>query len=362
MASASGERMPLLRGVLSADTREDSSPLSQAFQTLRWLGGAVLSVFCIPLACFGCGPIVVIPQGFQGAVLRFGKFAHLVGPGTYNVNIGMETFLVKSVQVQMLRIPCQQALTKDNVSITLDAVVFFRIADLPKALFEVMDCESSVVNVAQSAMYTLLGEQTLQELFAHRAEITQRSREIVGHYTEPWGIEVHGIEIRDINVPPAMQRVMAAVAEAEREGQAKVVSAKADLQAAKVFAEAADVLGTNPAALQLRYFQTLTEIASEKSSTIIVPSEVTMMVEDFSDAISVSVWKYRSWRAAGLVPSTSAASANTLAACRSALALTTLACPSRSASATAAMTRCMAGGTLMSRISIPWTSMPHGSV
>jgi len=277
MASASGERMPLLRGVLSADTREDSSPLSQAFQTLRWLGGAVLSVLCIPLACFGCGPIVVIPQGFQGAVLRFGKFAHLVGPGTYNVNIGMETFLVKSVQVQMLRIPCQQALTKDNVSITLDAVVFFRIADLPKALFEVMDCESSVVNVAQSAMYTLLGEQTLQELFAHRAEITQRSREIVGHYTEPWGIEVHGIEIRDINVPPAMQRVMAAVAEAEREGQAKVVSAKADLQAAKVFAEAADVLGSNPAALQLRYFQTLTEIASEKSSTIIVPSEVTSM-------------------------------------------------------------------------------------
>eukprot|EP00668_Euglena_longa_P032007 GGOE01041287.1.p1 GENE.GGOE01041287.1~~GGOE01041287.1.p1 ORF type:complete len:304 (+),score=102.41 GGOE01041287.1:83-913(+) len=256
---------------------DDSSFLSRLFQGLRWLGGAALSVITIPLACLGCGPIVVIPQGYQGAVLRFGKFSHLVGPGTYNQNLGMETFLVKSVQVQMLGIPCQQALTKDNVSITLDAVVFFRIVDLPKALFAVQNCEQSVVNVSMSAIYTLLGETTLQELFAHRSNISRRVRELVSHYTSEWGIHVEGVEIRDINVPPAMQRVMAAVAEAEREGQAKVVSAEADLRASSTFAEAATVLSSNPVALQLRYFQTLQEIASEKSTTIIVPTEVTSM-------------------------------------------------------------------------------------
>lgn len=294
MTDPDEERAPLLpkdpQGCASSlpPLETDESPLSRVFQGLRWAGGALLSLASVPLACLGLGPIVFIPQGHQGAVLRFGKFSHLVGPGTYNQNVGMETFLLKSIQVQMLSIPCQQALTKDNVSLTLDAVVFFAIVHLPKALFAVQDVEQSIVNVAKSAMYALLGEMTLQDLFTHRSQVSQRVKELVGGYAADWGVEVRGIEIRDIHVPPAMQRVMAAVAEAEREGQAKVVSAKADLQASHTFAEAAEVLGRNPVALQLRYFQTLQEMASEKTSTIIVPTEVTSMFRGLAESVSVA--------------------------------------------------------------------------
>eukprot|EP01090_Pellita_catalonica_P001889 TRINITY_DN11603_c0_g1_i2.p1 TRINITY_DN11603_c0_g1~~TRINITY_DN11603_c0_g1_i2.p1 ORF type:complete len:189 (+),score=39.63 TRINITY_DN11603_c0_g1_i2:102-668(+) len=169
-------------------------------------------------------------------------------------------------------------MTKDNVSVVLDAVCFYRIDDVEKAIFNVANCEEATKHLAQSTLETLLGERTLDQLLSGRQEITERVAELIDEQTEQWGIHVQALEIRDIRIPANMQRVMAAVAEAHREGEAACVMAQAELRAADTFDKAAQVMSKNPVSMQLRYFQTLTEIAAEKNSTIIVPSEVTNML------------------------------------------------------------------------------------
>jgi len=230
----------------------------------------------------GCGPIIVVNEGERAAVLKYGKFDRIVGPGTYHYNIGTEQFILRSIQVQTLVIPQQRMLTKDNVAVTIDSVVFYKVIDVQKAIFNVKDPGSAIANLALGILPSLLGEKSLDEVFANRDKINQRVTELLDEHTETWGIQIQALELRDIKIPDNMERVMAAVAEASREGEAKVVTAQAELKAAKTISEAAEIIGKNPVALQLRYFQTLTEIASEKSSTIIVPSEVTNMFRGLS--------------------------------------------------------------------------------
>jgi len=231
----------------------------------------------MPFACLGCGPVVIVNEGHRAAVLRHGKFVRMVPPGTYHRNVGVEKFIVKSIQIQTAMIPQQRVITKDNVSVTLDAVCFYRVVDVKKAIFNVQDCDKAVRNLAQSTLETLLGEKTLAELLTDRQELTHRVAELLDESCMSWGVHIEALEVRDIKMPEQMTRVMAIVAEAEREGEAKVVSANAELRAAATYAKAADVMSQNPVALQLRYFQTLQEIAAEKNSTLIVPSEITNM-------------------------------------------------------------------------------------
>jgi len=168
-------------------------------------------------------------------------------------------------------------MTRDNVSVVLDAVCFYQILDVKSALFNVRDYEKATRNLAQSTLEALLAEHTLDELISERSEITKKTTKLLDKHTKHWGIHVHGLEIRDIRIPDSMQRVMAIAAEAKREGQAAVIMAEAELVAAEKYYQAASVMGGNPIAMQLRYFQTLKEIAAERNSTIIVPSEVTNM-------------------------------------------------------------------------------------
>jgi len=260
----------------------DYEDLNESCATSFFKGGQAVqgylySLLCIPFMCCGCGPIVQVEEGYRATVLKYGKLAHIVGPGTYHRNIGTETFIVNSIQIQTLDIPSQQVMTKDSVAVTLDAVCFYRIDDLKRAVFNVSNSDVATRNLCQSVLEQLLGEKTLDELLANRQSIAERLAELISEKTEAWGIHVQALEIRDIRVPDSIQRVMAAVAEAQREGQAKVVMADAELRAADSFKSAARIMSQNPVALQLRYFQTLKEIAADKHSTMIVPSEVTNM-------------------------------------------------------------------------------------
>lgn len=239
--------------------------------------GYLYSLCCIPFCIFGAGPVVRVDEGHQATVLKYGKLSHIVGPGLYHRNIGSEEYVIKSVKLMTLDIPRQQVMTRDSVSVTLDAVCFYKINDMKRAVFNVSDSEAATRNLCQSALEQLIGEMTLEGLLSQRSKVAERLSEIIIGQTEMWGILVEGLEIRNVVLPESIQRTMAAVAEAQREGQAKVVMADAELRAADTFRKAASIMGQNPVALQLRYFQTLTEIAADNHSTMIVPSEVTSM-------------------------------------------------------------------------------------
>lgn len=179
-----------------------------------------------------------------------------------------------SVQVQTLDVPQQNVITKDNITVTVHAVIYFSVINVEKAAFSVANVTLAVANFAQSTLRTVIGENTLDELFNHRQKIVSRLTQLIDEETELWGVKVSNVEMKDISIPASMTRVMAAVAEAQREGAAKVITAEAELRAASTLAEAADILATNPLTIQLRYFQTLSEVASDRTSTIILPSDI----------------------------------------------------------------------------------------
>uniref|UniRef100_A0A6B2L8A0 Band 7 domain-containing protein n=1 Tax=Arcella intermedia TaxID=1963864 RepID=A0A6B2L8A0_9EUKA len=273
---------PFVQGAVMTDVvhdypEEDLDCASSFFQSCLSLKGIFAIICCTPFACLGCGPTVEVPEGKRAAVLKFGKLDRILSPGTHYRNIGSEVFILVPVSVMTLEIPSQRVMTRDNVSVVLDAVCFYQIVDVKRALFNVRDYEKASRNLAQSSLESLLAEHTLDELISERADITKKTTKLLDKHTTHWGIHVHGLEIRDIRIPDSMQRVMAIAAEAKREGQAAVIMAEAELKAAETFAKAAVVMGENPIALQLRYFQTLKEIAAEQNSTILVPSEVTNM-------------------------------------------------------------------------------------
>jgi len=254
---------------------DDDNFCSCLLKGCLWFGGAVQTIACLPCwPCGGGGVSFKIEEGYRAAVLHYGKLKQIVGPGTYYANPCTTQFKVVSIQVITLDVPQQLLMTKDNVSLRINTVIYYQITDVKKALFNVRDFNSATSNFAQSTLRTVIGEHNLDEIFSNRAQINARLTHIIDVETELWGIKVTNVEIKDIQIPPEMERMLASVAEAKREGAAKVITAEAELKAATTLAEAADVLATNPMSLQLRYFQTLTEISADKSSTIIVPSEI----------------------------------------------------------------------------------------
>jgi len=258
-------------------TEQDTGFMTGVFQGCLSCKGWLCTVCCIPFACLGCGPTVKVPEGQRAALLRYGKLVRIVPPGTYHINQGTEELRLCPVAVLTLEIPSQRVMTRDNVSVVLYAVCFYQILDVQSALFNVRDYEKAVKSLAQSTLEQLLAQHTLDELISVRAEITKKTTKLLDKHTSHWGIHVSGLEIRDIRIPDSMQRVMAIAAEAKREGEAAVIMAQAEYKAAETYVKAAQVMSVNPIAIQLRYFQTLKEIAAEQQSTILVPSEVTNM-------------------------------------------------------------------------------------
>jgi regulator of protease activity HflC (stomatin/prohibitin superfamily) len=199
------------------------------------------------------------------------------GPGLVLIFWPFETMVKISLQTEAFEVPPQDVITRDNVSVKVNAIVYFRVIDPARAVVEVRDYRYATSQLAQTTLRSVLGQAELDDLLSEREKLNAQLQEIIDHHTVPWGIKVSMVEVKNVDLPPDMQRAMARQAEAEREKRAKIIHADGELQASVKLAEAGNVVSTNPVTLQLRYLQTLTEIAAEKNSTIIFPFPIDLV-------------------------------------------------------------------------------------
>ena len=205
-------------------------------------------------------------------IFRLGKLTRAKGPGLiFLVPFGLERMRKMDLRIVALDIPPQDTITKDNVSLSVNAVVYFRVADPAKAVVEIEDYYFATSQLAQTTLRSVIGQSELDELLAEREQINEIVRRIIDEGTDPWGIDVTGVEIKDIDLPKEMKRAMAKQAEAERERRGKVIAAEGEYQASKKLALAANVIEKHPVAIQLRFMQTAVEIAAENNSTTVFP-------------------------------------------------------------------------------------------
>jgi len=216
--------------------------------------------------------INILKEYERGVVFTLGRVDPSPrGPGLVFVFWPVQKMVVVSLRTVVLDIPPQDVITRDNVSVKVNAVVYFRALNPVKAIVEVENYMYATSQLAQTTLRSVLGEVELDELLAEREKLNQKLQEIIDRHTDPWGVKVSLVEVKHVDLPQEMQRAMARQAEAEREKRAKIIHAEGEFQAAQRLAEAAAVMQKEPAALQLRYLQTLTEIATEKNSTIVFP-------------------------------------------------------------------------------------------
>lgn len=221
--------------------------------------------------------IKVLSEYERGVIFRLGRLLGVKGPGLIILIPGIDRMIKVSLRTVVLDVPPQDVITKDNVSIKVNAVVYFRVVQPDKAIVSVENYIYATSQLAQTTLRSILGQFELDDLLAQRDKINQELQHIIDQHTEPWGIKISTVEVKQIDLPPEMQRAMAKQAEAERERRAKVVHAEGELQASQKLGEAAAVIERNPIALQLRYLQTLTEIASENNSTTIFPLPIELL-------------------------------------------------------------------------------------
>ncbi len=216
--------------------------------------------------------IRILMEYERGVIFRLGKLIGAKGPGLVLVlPFGIDRMKKMDLRIVALDIPPQDTITKDNVSVNVNAVVYFRVADPATAVVEIEDYFFATSQLAQTTLRSVIGQSELDELLAERERINQSVKDIMAEGTDPWGIQVTAVEVKDIGLPREMQRAMARQAEAERERRAKVISAEGEYQASKRLGQAAEVMERHPAALQLRFLQTVVEIAAENNSTTLFP-------------------------------------------------------------------------------------------
>jgi regulator of protease activity HflC (stomatin/prohibitin superfamily) len=215
--------------------------------------------------------IRVVQEYERGVIFRLGRFVGAKGPGLFFIIPFVDRMVKVDLRTVTLDVPAQEAISRDNVTIKVNAVVYFRVLDPGKAIIQVEDYRRATWQIAQTTLRNVIGQSELDELLAHREKVNDQLQQIIDEQTEPWGIKVSLVEVKDVELPQTMQRAMAKQAEAEREKRAKIIHAQGEHDAAQELGEAARVIGREPGALQLRYLQTLTEIAAEKNSTLIFP-------------------------------------------------------------------------------------------
>lgn len=215
--------------------------------------------------------IRVVQEYERGVIFRLGRCVGARGPGLFLLIPLIERMRKVDLRVVTMEVPTQEVITRDNVTVKVNAVVYFRVVNPVDAVIKVMDPVHATSQLAQTTLRSVLGQSELDELLAHREAINQRLQQIIDEGTEPWGIKVSMVEVRDVELPASMQRAMAAQAEAERERRAKIIHAEGELQAAEKLAEAARIIAREPVTVQLRYLQTLREIAADNASTIVFP-------------------------------------------------------------------------------------------
>jgi regulator of protease activity HflC (stomatin/prohibitin superfamily) len=227
-----------------------------------------LVVFIVILAA---SAIKILREYERGVIFRLGRLIGAKGPGIIFIIPGVDKLLRISLRLVTLDIPPQDVITRDNISIKVNAVVYFRVMDPNKAVVEVENYLYATSQLAQTTLRSVVGQADLDELLSQRDKINLKLQDILDKHTEPWGIKVSLVETKQVDLPESMQRAIARQAEAEREKRAKIIHAEGEFQAAEKLTQAANVISVNPTALQLRFLQTLAEVSTEKNSTIIFP-------------------------------------------------------------------------------------------
>lgn len=224
--------------------------------------------------------IRILMQYEKGVVFTLGKFSGVRQAGITMIFAPFQTMTKVSLRTVTMQIPSQKIITKDNVSIDIAAVAYYRISDAEKSVIAIENVYNAINQISQTTVRNVVGRFSLDQLLAETASINEQIKGVIDEHTEPWGTAVTAVEIKDITLPENMQRAMAKEAEAERERRAKIVAAEGELQAAAKLGEAADVIAQHPVALQLRTLQTMAEISTEKNSTIIFPAQFMTTVEE----------------------------------------------------------------------------------
>ncbi|HMA34664.1 MAG TPA: slipin family protein [Chloroflexia bacterium] len=221
--------------------------------------------------------VKVVQEYERGVIFRLGRLIGAKGPGLFFLMPVLDRMVKIDLRVITIEVPPQEVITRDNVTVRVTAVLYFQVVDPNRAVTRVTDFVRATLQIAQTTLRSVLGQSELDEMLSHREAINRRLQQIIDEQTEPWGIKVTIVEVKDLELPQSMQRAMARQAEAEREKRAKIIHADGEFQASQMLANAAKVIGSESAAIQLRYLQTLTEIATEKNSTIIFPVPVEIL-------------------------------------------------------------------------------------
>ena len=231
-----------------------------------------VTVVVVVLAIFFLNWIKILNEYERGVIFRFGRLLGAPkGPGLILVFSPIDRMVKVSLRLVALDVPPQDVITRDNVSVKVNAVIFFRVLHPTKAVVEVENFLYATSQLAQTTLRSVLGQVELDDLLAERERLNMQLQEILDKHTDPWGIKVTSVEVKHVDLPPEMTRALAKQAEAEREKRAKVIHADGEFQASEKLSAAAEIVGKHPLGVQLRYLQTLTEIATEKNSTIIFP-------------------------------------------------------------------------------------------
>jgi regulator of protease activity HflC (stomatin/prohibitin superfamily) len=238
--------------------------------------GPAATVIVLGLALLISG-IKILKEFERGVIFRLGRLIHSRGPGVIYVIPIIEKMQRIELRTITLDVPPQDVITRDNVSVKVSAVLYFRVIDPNRAVVEVVDYMYATSQLAQTTLRSVCGQAELDELLAEREKINAQLQEILDTQTDPWGIKVSTVEVKHIDLPQDMQRAMARQAEAERERRAKVINAEGEFQAAQKLADASAVIGRHPTALQLRFLQTLTEMASENNSVTVFPLPIDLL-------------------------------------------------------------------------------------
>ncbi len=221
--------------------------------------------------------INVLNEYERGVVFTLGRFSGVKGPGLVIIIPVVQKMVKIDTRVVTFDVPSQDIITKDNIPVKVNAVVYFRVIYPDKAVLNVERYMYSTSQFAQTTLRSVLGQQELDDLLTNRDKINQELQKILDQHTEPWGIKVSAVEIKNVDIPQEMQRAIARQAEAERERRAKIINADGEFQAAQKLIEASKIISQNPVALQLRYLQTLTEIATENQSTVVFPIPIELL-------------------------------------------------------------------------------------
>ncbi len=244
---------------------------------MEYSGGPGLFLLVV-IAIYLISSIKILNEYERGVIFRLGKLlVRSKGPGVILVFAPIDRIVRVSLRTVVLDVPPQDVITRDNVSVKVNAVVYFRVMDPNKAIVEVENYHYATSQLSQTTLRSVLGQVDLDDLLSQRERLNQQLQHILDQRTDPWGIKVSAVEVKHVDLPPDMQRAMARQAEAEREKRAKIIHAAGELEASEKLSQAAEVIAVQPVAITLRYLQTLTEIASEKNSTIIFPLPIEMM-------------------------------------------------------------------------------------